>query len=55
MTASFRAYFNWIVHGEELKLMMYFCVIHLILIEVLALDISYTGKLFNYLIVILIF
>lgn len=33
--------------------MVYFCVIHLILIEVLVLDIFYTGKL-NYLLVILI-
>lgn len=34
--------------------MMYFRVILLILIEVLPLDVFYTGKLFNYLIVILI-
>lgn len=34
--------------------MMYFRVILLIVIEVLALDVFYTGKLFNYSIVILI-
>lgn len=34
--------------------MMYFCVMLLILIEVLALDVFCTGELFNYLIVILI-
>lgn len=27
---------------------MYFCVVHLILIEILALDMFYTGKLFSY-------